>query len=417
MIILVVVLAIAGIIAVKGLAGRTSDKIACAGDAVEAMTTIGAVPCGGGGDGTGGGIPGTGQGGDGTADPEAGPNGGVDSSEVIPGDPSQPGQGQPGQGQPGQGQPGQGQPGQGQPGQGQPGQGQPGQGQPGQGQPGQGQPGQGQPGQGQPGQGQPGQPGDPSQPGQTGDPAAGGEEAEEEESDLSVGGEGKAEDFRGTEKKGERVAGGAPAQTPEEAAQEANKKGPDVNAEVGFEKKLFEEEAALGQTTFAGGDETLSGGFVEGSGSVFGKASVKDGVELGGKVEGKASAVNLKGEHELPGGIQESHTVDVLSVKGSLEAKAGISKDVVGATAKAEVGANLVEAEVEAKKEFRLPFLPFGIEVGGGASGAVGANASAEGTAGFFRGEDGKSRVGFSGGFKAALGLGLGGKLSLNLVF
>ncbi|HWM86262.1 MAG TPA: hypothetical protein VNO33_10505, partial [Kofleriaceae bacterium] len=231
MIILVVVLAIAGIIAVKGLAGRTSDKIACAGDAVEAMTTIGAVPCGGGGDGTGGGIPGTGQGGDGTADPEAGPNGGVDSSEVIPGDPSQPGQGQPGQGQPGQG---------------------------------------------QPGQGQPGQPGDPSQPGQTGDPAAGGEEAEEEESDLSVGGEGKAEDFRGTEKKGERVAGGAPAQTPEEAAQEANKKGPDVNAEVGFEKKLFEEEAALGQTTFAGGDETLSGGFVEGSGSVFGKASVND---------------------------------------------------------------------------------------------------------------------------------------------
>ena len=407
MIILMVALAIALLAAVRLLGGGISDKMSCTGDAIVTMTP-GGGRCAEGGEG---GIPGAVASADeGAGDPRPGAN--PDDIEIVPGDP---GTGQPGTGQPGDpgtgqpGDPGTGQPGD--PGTGQPGTGDPGTGQPGTGDPGTGQPGTGDPGTGQPGTGQPGT----GQPGSEAEPGA---EGEEDDSGLKVGGEGGVDGFNnGRQTNGKTTRGGAPPQTPEEAAEDARKRGVDTKVEVGVEKTIFEEEGALGQTTFAGGSETLSGGFATGSGKVFANASLSDGVAAGGKVEGKASAVNLQGEHELPGGIEESHEVDVLSVKGSLEAKAGISKDVVGATVSGEAGANLVEGTIEAKKTFTIPFTDIGIEIGGSGTGSVGANIGGEATAGFFKGEDGKSRVGLSAGFKAALGLGLGGKLSLNLVF
>jgi hypothetical protein len=260
---------------------------------------------------------------------------------------------------------------------------------------------------GQPGQGQP------DQPGQEREPAA-----EEDDSGVKIGGEGSVRGFdNGEQSNGQITRGGAPAKTPEQIAQDSRTKGVDPKAEVGVERTLFDEKGALAETTFAGGSETLSGGFASTSGKVFANANAQDGVAAGGRVEGKVSAVNLEGKHELPGGIEESHEVDVLSVKGSLEAKAGISKDVVGATVSGEAGANLAEASVEAKKVIKIPFTDVGIEIGGSGSASAGANIGGQATGGFFKGEDGKSRVGLSAGFKAALGLGLGGKLSLNAVF
>jgi hypothetical protein len=48
----------------------------------------------------------------------------------------------------------------------------------------------------------------------------------------------------------------------------------------------------------------------------------------------------------------------------------------------------------------------------------VGANASGEATAGYFKGKGGEpSKVGFKLGGKAAVGVGLGLKLSFNVVW
>jgi hypothetical protein len=107
----------------------------------------------------------------------------------------------------------------------------------------------------------------------------------------------------------------------------------------------------------------------------------------------------------------------VLSVKGSLGGKAGISKDVVGATVSGEAGANLAEGKISGSKTFKIPFTNLGIEIGGQGSASAGANIGGEASAGYFKGDDGKSRFGLKAGFKAAVGLGLGGKLSLNLVW
>jgi hypothetical protein len=109
--------------------------------------------------------------------------------------------------------------------------------------------------------------------------------------------------------------------------------------------------------------------------------------------------------------------VDVVSVKGSLAGKAGFSKDIIGAPVSGEAGANLVEVSVEGKKVIRLPFTSIDVEIGGSGSASAGANIGGEATGGFFKGDDSKSRVGVKAGFKAALGLGLGGKLSLNLIW
>lgn len=264
------------------------------------------------------------------------------------------------------------------------------------------------------GQGGAGSQGTGGQGGGTGPGGSGGEP-----SPWKVGGEGSGQGWSHSRKtQGERVFGGAPGQTAAEKEKEAQKKGGKFDAEIGAEYKFLDKEGALAEKSFAGGSEKVSAGYGKLDGKAFGKASLQEGAAVGAGVEGKASAVNWQGKHEIIGGIQESHEVDVLSVKGSLTGKAGISKDVVGASVAGEVGANLVEGKLEAKKElFKIPFTNIGVELGGGVSGAVGANASGEATAGYFKGEDNKSRFGFKIGGKAALGLGLGGKLSLNLVW
>jgi len=238
------------------------------------------------------------------------------------------------------------------------------------------------------------------------------------DSGFKAGANGNGKAFNnGRQANGDRNFGGAPPKSQEDRDKAAKKTGAKGDAEVGVEKKLFGAEGALGETTFAGGSEKLSGGFAKADGTAFAKASLKEGAAVGAKVEGKASVVNLQGKHELPGGIQESHEVDVLSVKGKLEGKAGVSKDVVGATVSGEAGANIAEAKVDGKKVFKIPFTDVGLEIGGNGSASAGANIGGEATAGYFKGDDGKHRLGLKAGFKAALGLGLGGKLSLNVVW
>lgn len=344
MLILVVALALGALFAVRAFAGDVSDRMACAGDAINTLTPGAARCADGDGSGNGGGdatIPGQ------NGAPGPGDTGdGIESSEVVPGDdPAAPGGNQP------------------------------------------------------------------AQPGAE-DPAA-----EDEGSGLKAGGEGGVDGFNRTKTtSGNKSFGGAPPKSAADQAKDRRKKGADPKVEGRVEKTLFDEEGALGEKEFFGGSEKGSFGFGKAPGNVFAAAN-KDGVEAGIKVEGKASVANLQGEHTLPGGIEESHEVDILDVKGSLEGRVGIGKDVVGATVSGELGANIAEVSAEAKKTFKIPFTDFGIEIGGSGSASAGANIGGEATAGFFKGDDGKSRIGLSAGFNAALGLGLGGKLSLNVVF
>lgn len=352
--ILVVALALAAIFAVRAFAGDVGDKAACAGDAINTLTP-GAARCAD-GDGSGGGRGDEQIPGQNAGAGQGNTGDGIESSEVIPGgDPASPGGA--GDGQPGEG----------------------------------------------------------SQPGDQ--PAAGDPAAEEEGGEVKVGGEGGVDSFNRTRTtSGDRNFGGAPPKSAEDKAKDNRKKGVDPKVEGRVETTFFSEEGALGERELFGGSEKVSLGLGTAAGTGFAAAD-KDGVSAGGKVDGKGAVLNLQGEHTLPGGIEEKHEVDVLDVKGSLEGKAGISKDVIGATVSGEVAANLVEGSIELSKTFKIPFTDVGIEIGGSGSGSVGANIGGEATAGFFKGEDGKSRVGLSAGFKAALGLGLGGKLSLNLVF
>lgn len=360
-IILVVALALAALFAVRAFAGHVGDKVVCTGDAINTLTPGAARCADGDGSGNGGGdqqVPGQ------NGAPGRGTTGdGIESSEVVPGgDPASPSGNQ--NSQPAQSD--------------------------------------------QPGAND--QPGAGDQPGAE-DPAA------EDESGVKVGGEGGADGFnRNKTASGDRNFGGAPPKSAEDQANDNRKKGASPKVEGRVEKTFLDEEGALGEKEFFGGSEKGSLGLGKASGNAFAAAN-KDGVEAGAKVEGKASVVNLQGEHTLPGDIEEKHEVDILEVKGSLEGKVGISKDVVGATVSGEVGANLAEVSVEATKTFKIPGTNIGIEVGGSGSASAGANIGGEATAGFFKGDDGKSRVGLSAGFKAALGLGLGGKLSLNVVF
>ena len=380
--ILLLLLALAGIAAARALGGKVNRKTDCTGDAIVGMTS-GALPCAEGGPGSGGSdaIPGTGgdeggPGGPGT--PGDGPGQGGDGAEGGNGPGGSGGNGGDGA-ESGNGPGGNGAEG-------------------------------GNGGNGAEG----GNGGNGAEGGDSGQPGA----PKKDDPSNKVGGGGSVTTRNnGKTTSGEKTAGGARPRTAEEEA-EANKKKPSkADIEIGGEKKFLDEKGALGEKKFAGGSETLSGGFGKAEGVGFAKASVKDGASAGGKIEGKASAVNLQGKHELPGGIEESHEVNVLSVKGSLEGKAGISKDVIGATISGEAGANIAEAQVSGKKVFKIPFTNFGFEVGGTGSASAGANIGGEASAGSFKGEDGKRRIGVKAGFKAALGLGLGGKLSLNVVF
>ncbi|MCS6914763.1 MAG: hypothetical protein RMK29_08805 [Myxococcales bacterium] len=263
--------------------------------------------------------------------------------------------------------------------------------------------------------GAPGTPGGGGGAGSSTQPGGGGSES----SRWSVGGSGSGQGWSYIKQtQGERVLGGAPAQTSADKEKEAQgKRGGQLDAEIGVEYKLFDKQGALAERSFAGGSEQVSAGYGKVAATAFGKASLQEGAAVGVNAEGKISAINWQGKHEIFG-IQQSHEVDVLSVKGSLTGRAGISKDVVGATVVGEVGANLVEAKLEGSRElFKIPFTNIGVELGGGVSGAVGANAAGEASAGYFKGEDNKRRFGVKIGGKAALGLGLGGKLSLNLVW
>jgi hypothetical protein len=371
--ILLAFLALGGLAAFKALGGGVADKSDCAAQAIAALGT-GSGPCGAVAEAPGGeSVPGTGSGAAGTSGPGGAPE---------PGAPPQPPTGTADQPD----------------GDGQGGDGQGGDGQGGDGQGGDGQGGDGQAGDGQGGDGQGGdQPGGP---------------------DTKVGTRGNAtgrNDSRKTTR--DRSFGGAPDKSDEERENDARRKSGAADFEIGGEKTFVNEEGALADKEFAGGSEKISGGYGKATVNGVAKVSVREGASLGGRVEGKVSAVNLQGKHELPGGIQEKHEVDVLSVKGKLEGKAGVSKDVIGATVAGEAGANLAEAQIEATKVFKLPFTDAGIEIGGNGSAAAGANIGGEATAGYFKGEDGKRRLGVKAGGKAALGLGLGGKLSLNLVF
>jgi Flp pilus assembly pilin Flp len=251
-----------------------------------------------------------------------------------------------------------------------------------------------------------------------GNNGAGAPGTQKDDSGVKVGGTGSGTGrVNRNQTSGERTAGGAPPKSAEEQAKDAKKTGGKVDAEVGVEKKVFEKNGAIGEKTVAGGSEKISGGFGKAEGTGFAKGSVKEGVAVGGKVEGKVSAVNVQGNHVIIGGIQEKHELDLVSVKGSLEGKGGIKRDIIGASVSGEAGANVLEVTVEGKKVIRLPFTSIGLEIGGSGSAAAGANIGGEATGGFFKGPDGKSRVGVKVGFKAALGLGLGGKLSLNLIW
>jgi hypothetical protein len=216
-----------------------------------------------------------------------------------------------------------------------------------------------------------------------------------------------------------KTFGGAPPRSAEEREKDERSRGVDVDVGLGVEHKFLDEKGSVAEVeaNFAGGKEELSvlHGKLEGTG--FARASVEEGVAAGGSFKAKGSAVHLEGEHTVAG-VKEKHEVDVGSVKAELNGKAGISKDVVGATGSFEAGLNLAEAKVEVAKVIDLPFfVPFDLEAGGGASAAVGANIGGQASAGAFRGEDGKFRIGARAGGKAALGLGLGLDLNLNLVF
>ncbi len=214
------------------------------------------------------------------------------------------------------------------------------------------------------------------------------------------------------EKKIDKSYGGAKDQPEKE-----DKKGVELDAKIEASKELVRKDGALGTLDFAGKTEKLQAGQGTVGADAKGSLSLKEGAWGGVSADVGVAGLKETGSHTLPGGIKESHEASVLSAQANVDAKAGISREVVGAKVSASASANLAEGQISGTKVFKLPLLPIGIELSGGAQGAIGAQASAEGTAGYFKGKDGKSRLGFSFGAKLGLGLGGGLKGGLGLVW
>lgn len=202
----------------------------------------------------------------------------------------------------------------------------------------------------------------------------------------------------------------------EEEKKDYKKGAVDWDVKFAEAKKEWKKEGALKEFKPIG-KEKVELGYGKVGANVNASASWKEGVQAGGGVEAKVGLIRETGGYTLPGDVKEAHEVNVLDAQAGVNGTVGVSKNVVGGNFKAEASANLIEGKVEAKKEWSIPFLPFKIETGGELSGAVGAQASAEGKAGYFKGQDGKSKLGFNFGGKLGLGLGGGFKLGFNIVW
>jgi Flp pilus assembly pilin Flp len=251
--------------------------------------------------------------------------------------------------------------------------------------------------------------------GQKGEAKTEGKE-EEAKNTGSVEGSGKAS--YGTEKKSEKGVGSLDKKE-EAGANDGKKKwSKSGDVSIGVEHEFLDKKGSLkgwGSKDKDGNGETLGLGYGKVGAKGEAKASLKDGVSVGIGADAKISAVHEEGGHTLKGDIKESHSVDVLSAKASLDGKIALGKDGVGAKVGGEVGANIVEAKAEVKKGWKIPGTKITIEIGGGVSGSVGANASGEAKAGYFKEEGGGHSLGASIGGKVAVGLGLGAKLNFNV--
>jgi hypothetical protein len=255
--------------------------------------------------------------------------------------------------------------------------------------------------------------GAPATPGQGGTPGPG-PQAQEPGTKIGGGEASRQWEKNFKEKKFDRKYGGAKDQP-----EESDKKGKvELDAKAEVKRELFRKEGSLsGDIDFAGKTEKLQAGYGTVGADAAGSLSWKEGLQGGVSADARISALRETGAHTLPGDIKESHEINVLTAQANVDAKAGISREVIGAKLSAGASANVAEGQINVSKVFKIPFTPIGIEISGGAQGAFGAQASAEGKAGYFRGKDGKNRLGFSFGGKLGLGLGGGLKGGLGLVW
>jgi len=216
--------------------------------------------------------------------------------------------------------------------------------------------------------------------------------------------------------------GGAP-QSADEAASDRQKEGGKPDVTVGVEDRPFISVGGEGAASqpFDDSRGKTSYGYYKYGATGYGQAN-SDGLVGGMKLGGKVSVANAQGKYgpgknELPLGIEGSDEGDVVSAEGSVDARAGISKDVVGVSVTSDVGANVATYKADPTRTFKIPGTSFGIEVGAGATGSVGVAGGTEDRVGYFKDTDGKRRLGLKLGGKGALGLGLNLRGSVNLVW
>jgi RHS repeat-associated protein len=139
-------------------------------------------------------------------------------------------------------------------------------------------------------------------------------------------------------------------------------------------------------------------------------------VSAGVKVDLRASMAHAKTGYTKKGVGEVYAEGSTFTGRALGELRVGASKELVGAQAKGELKASLLEGAVKGKLEIPVPFTSYSLELGGKAEGhLVGIGVGGEVKAGAFKEEDGRWRTGIEAGGKLIALIGGGVKLSISV--